>query len=183
MPVTAQWQVSREVDSMTDKKIVIANVKNDSGYTLSIYRDDKSGNVFANFKLPEGSLEQISPDKALIYRIDKHEALDLQYLKGLQAIIGGNSYEWQPKWVNFLFATSDSKDRSIIQLFQGSNLLVRYYLPSGGYEETSFSLAGARDAITEAVGPDVIKKADASINDTNGDKSIDDVQTTETQSQ
>jgi hypothetical protein len=153
-PANSEWQVLSHVDSMTDELKKAASVTNEAGYKFSIYRIQPSGKVLANFSLPENSLDHISFETPLIYRIDKNEPFDTSIYKSLQELVGGNVYEWQPTWVNFYIWSGDIKEGindQIKDIMRGKKLLIRYYLVTGGYREASFGLDGCAKAISEAI--------------------------------
>ncbi len=164
LPATAtEWTTTRRVDQMTDKEIRTATVTNDAGHSFSIYRVP-SGQAWANFSLSDQTLDQISPKGLLMYRIDKHEPVDLAQGAAL-ARYGVKLHEWEPRWVNFLFwhGREEQGRGQLVALMEGTTLLIRYRLATGGYKETSFPLSGARQAIAWALqiseAPDYAKEA------------------------
>lgn len=151
----ASWNVETKTDSMTDEIKKTAVIVNDEGYSLSIYRHP-SGAVWANFSLSDRSLDQLSPQKLPAFRVDKNEPHDITDEKQLQEMgVGLQSYAWEPKWVNFLIwhgKESEGRSKTLDQLMQGKSVVFRYYLFTGGYKETTFSLDGAGPAIARALG-------------------------------
>lgn len=146
------WKLTVSTDVMTDQERRMAVTTNREGHVLSLYRI-ASGQVWMNFAISEGSLDMISPDKLIDYRIDKHEAVRLSnYLKLRK--LGVVTSEWEPKWVNFLiWHGKENEGRGkIAQLFAGDTFTVRYYLSTGGYKDTRFSLAGAAPTMADAIG-------------------------------
>lgn len=151
----ASWKVETTIDSMTDQNKKLAIVTNKKGHSLSIYRHP-SGTVWANFSLSNSGLDQLSPQKPPVFRIDKnapHEVADEKQLQELG--VGIQAYSWEPKWVNFLIwhgKESEGRSKTLDQLLQGKIIVFRYYLFTGGYKETIFSLDRAGPAIADALG-------------------------------
>ncbi len=152
----AEWHVDQEIDSMTDETTKTATVKNESGHSFSIYHPSKDGPIWATFALAAGNFDQIDSQKPPVYRVDKNKPFNLALLKGpMAAKLGLHLYEWEPKWINFQIGGWRGEDRlatPLIHLMTGQKILFRYYLSTGGYKETSFTLAGAPTSIAEAIG-------------------------------
>ncbi len=154
---SAQWQVKVDTDLMTDKETKTAYISNDSDHKFSLFRAD-DGRVFGNFRLSEGNSDQISHKRLPIFRIDKHKPSDMEGLKDIQHALrkmGTIFYQWEPKWVNFIVWHGKpekewGEESTIKRLMNGKKILFRYFLPTGGYKHTEFSLEGADKAISEA---------------------------------
>lgn len=154
-----QWAVRTSTDSMTDAVTKTAYVANADGFEFSVYlvpdRGDIVGNAWFNFSLPTASRDTLHPGKVILYRIDKWPPVDVS-----RQISTGRDFpdipliEAAPKWVSFraLLLTSHGAEHTIRQFQRGTTLVVRYFLPTGGYKETTFSLTGARAAIAAALG-------------------------------
>jgi len=140
---------------MTDETRKSAVVINEDGHSLSIYRHS-SGAVWANFSLSSKSFDQLAPQKPPVFRIDKNEPHDVLLEKRLQEMGSGvQAFAWEPKWVNFLVwhgKEAEGRSKMLNELMQGTSVVFRYYLFTGGYKETTFSLSGAGPAIPEALG-------------------------------
>jgi hypothetical protein len=91
-----------------------------------------------------------------MFRIDKNEPHDVMLEKRLQEMGGGlQAFAWEPKWVNFLVwhgIEAQGRSKVLNELMQGTSVVFRYYLFTGGYKETTFSLADAGPAIADALG-------------------------------
>lgn len=146
------WQLRISTDAMTDKEHRVAVTGNAQGHTLSLYRID-SGEVWMNFAISDRSMDLISGEKLLDYRIDKEEPVRLRDAQSLRHL-GVVMVEWEPKWVNFLIWHGKESEgrRGITQLLEGTTFTVRYYLATGGYKDTRFSLKGAGPVIADAIG-------------------------------
>lgn len=160
-PVTAKWEVETRTDSMTDDEITTASVQNESGHTLSVYiRDtiafgETKSAVWAAFRLSKTSADLIGSENLPVYRVDKKDPHDLQNNKTITETSDGamTTYLWEPKWVQWQIYHGQNEvvsDGSLYELMSGGSVVFRYYLPTGGYKETSFTLEGSRDAIQRA---------------------------------
>ncbi|GMR18628.1 MAG: hypothetical protein BMS9Abin33_1058 [Gammaproteobacteria bacterium] len=153
---SADWRVDKRVDAMTDEAKKTAIVQNEVGHIFSIYRLSEGGPVWGNFALADGIFDQIDWEKPPIYRVDKYEPINLIRMKRTQEMgLGIQAYEWGPKWVNFRIWHGKEDEgiaNELVQLMEGNNIVFRYYLSTGGYKDTSFSLKGAASAISGAIG-------------------------------
>jgi hypothetical protein len=150
------WEIKSQTDAMTDKINKTATVSNADGHTFSIYRISDKGAVWGNFALSEKSFDQVDWSKPPIYRIDKNEPNDLTAEKETAEITSGKIilYEWKPKWVNFRIWHGNKNEgmaQNLRHLMTGKEIVFRYYLFSGGYKDTSFSLKGAGPVISKTI--------------------------------
>jgi hypothetical protein len=152
----ADWRIDERIDTMTDEVKKTAFVKNEYGHKFSIYRISKDGTVWGNFALSDGTFDQVDWEKTPIYRVDKNEPTNLARMKQTQDMgLGIHAYEWEPKWVNFLLWHGKEDEgiaNDLVQLMEGEKVAFRYYLSTGGYKDTTFSLKGAATAISGAIG-------------------------------
>ncbi|MFI9651127.1 hypothetical protein ABGV17_11170 [Guyparkeria sp. GHLCS8-2] len=156
----AGWTVESHTDAMTDEVKKKATVTNDLGNSFTIYRIAPGGEVWGNFALSERMVDQVDWRDPPIFRVDKHEPHDLEDEKKLDALLkklgdSGDVYKWEPKWVNFSMWHGDPDEGIapvLVEIMEGSKLIVRYHLGTGGYKDTTFTLKGSADAIAEAVG-------------------------------
>ena len=156
IPAIAAWEVKEKIDSMTDEVMKSAYVVNEQGHSFTIYRIVKDGSVWGNFALSEKIFDQVDFRKPPIYRVDKNEPIDLSSKKEMQDLgLGIQAYEWTPKWVNFKMwhgKYDEGISYSLKSIMIGKNIVFRYFLGTGGYKETSFSLEGAKESITSTLG-------------------------------
>ena len=158
----ADWRVGQKVDPITDEVRTIAFVENEQGHTFSVYRIPGAAAVWGNFALSDKKMEQLDDKKPPVFRIDKHKPHDLNDAKRTQEILtrlnsDTGTYEWTPKWVNFLIwhgKPEEGLTDKLIELMEGQKLIVRYYLFTGGYKDTAFTLKGSAPAIADAAGID-----------------------------
>ncbi len=153
----AGWVVKTEVDSMTDKRLHEAQVINASGHSLHVYRLG-DGSTWITFRLSERSLDVLG-DKPPMMRVDKREPFNFQLIRDALRINRESgtrikvAYQAEPKWISAsVYNGKDLPDRGpIFDLMNGNNVVVRYYLFTGGYKETNFPLDGAKTAITKSL--------------------------------
>jgi hypothetical protein len=153
----ADWVVDVHQDSMTDEIISSAICVNPEGFTLQVYRV-KSGAVWATFRLPDTNSDVFSK-KMPIMRVDKLAPDDL----GDAATIMPELIQQEPKWVSWrIFHGEGAPDRgSLRDLMDGTKVVFRYYLFTGGFKETSFLLANAKTMIASALGVPVVADSNA----------------------
>lgn len=151
-----EWRVRNEIDSMTDRERKVAIAQNDTGHSLSIYRmpDDA---VWVNFSLPKSSGEVLATNKWLMYRVDKETPRNLDDERRLQRLVGELQKRVvpEPKWLNFMIwdgKVEVGRSEGLIEFMDGESVTFRYYLFTGGFMETTFSLTGASPAIADALG-------------------------------
>jgi len=151
----AGWEVKETVDAMTDETKKTASETNEQGHSFSIYRIEKGGAVWGNISISKKVFDQLDPNKPPMYRVDKNDPVDLTKMKKMQDMgLGIQSYSWEPKWVNFLMWHGKLDEGIAPQLesiMNGKKIVVRYFLITGGYKETTFSLDNAMKAITKAL--------------------------------
>jgi len=152
------WRVERKIDSMTDKELKSAYVENEDGHSLKVWQKE-DGEVWATFRLADRSGD-VFGDTLPLMRIDKNEPDDLESLVRLERLLAELHQPSEPrvvrepKWLHFLLAASDvsptTPTTNLFQWMHGQRMVVRYYLFTGGFKETTFTLAGAKAAIEAA---------------------------------
>lgn len=152
---SGDWQLRAEVDSMTDRERKVAAIQNETGHSLSIYRMP-DGSVWANFALPKSNVEILSSGQWPIYRVDKRKPRDLDSERRLQRLVRGHisRTKLEPKWINFMVWHGNvdlGRSEELIELSDGDTITFRYFLFTGGYSETKFTLRGAGAVIAEAI--------------------------------
>lgn len=152
----AEWQFEQFVDSMTDEQISIARVTSEDNHHIQIYSPSNSRSVWMTFSVDDASFDQIDPEKLIILRADSHDAFKLDGHKLIEEISNDDMLEWDPQNVDVKVLADDAqrpvKSGFLFDLATGERLRVRFYLASGGYEETTFSLEGAGSTIRKATG-------------------------------
>jgi|GEM_PF-6098399 len=152
--VSAEWRVKTEIDSMTDKERKEAIVENNLGHSFSVYRLDNALNVWGSFRLSNKSIDQIDNKNLIIFRIDKNNPVDLSEIARMQDSLEMHLYSWTPKWITFNIwhGKGNIPNDLILNLMEGNKIVVRHFSPTGGYKETTFTLKGAKKAISTSLG-------------------------------
>jgi len=155
----AGWSVKSEVDLMTNERMRQAQTVNASGHSLQVYRLNDGAKAIS-FRLSEQSPD-VFGDKAPMMRVDKMKPFDFELIVDLDRMkrVTFNrssivvTYRAEPKWFSaVVYMGKNIPARGPIHdLVTGKNVVVRYSLSTGEYKETSFSLDGANEAITEAI--------------------------------
>lgn len=150
----SSWYVKKDVDVMSDKEEKFAIVKNKLGHSFMVYKIGDE--VWANFAVSDSSLDTIDYENHLIIRIDKGNATKLKQVANLGKIVYKRDfYIWKPKWINFILGHSVNdqmlKTINLENLMSGNKLKVRYYLSTGGYKDTTFTLKGSTKALKNAL--------------------------------
>ena len=151
----SDWRMLTEIDSMTDKIKRSATTVNADGHTLSVYRGPADA-TWVLFSLGKTSFDTLAPRRAPMFRVDGNEPHDLDSDRQLtERGLGLKLYAWEPRWINFsIWHGKEAEGRSVKlrELMTGQKVIFRYTLSTGGYKETTFSLAGASPTIAEALG-------------------------------
>jgi hypothetical protein len=138
----AQWRVTQETPSGSERRIDVALVDNESGHELRLFNDDAQY-LHGIFTI-RGGFDTIDPRVCPTYRVDEREPKRVTFADARCRI--------QPKSVEFtLGAAGDLDDRELRRLMNGSNLVFRYRLGGGNYRETQFTLRGSKYALTTAL--------------------------------
>lgn len=150
----ADWDVRTETDPITDKVEKQAYVKNDSGYKFAIYRNNADQGM-ALFSLPETFPESIDPERPMYVRIDKNEP---QKYGRSNNVAGLKLFHWNPGFVNIRVWHGNEQEglgTLITQLMEGSDMVVRYPVSTGGNRDVFFTLDGSANAIQKALDIDM----------------------------
>jgi hypothetical protein len=141
------WVVTETKDAMTDEVRRAAVVTNKDGFTFSVYR--LGADIWANFAIPNSDSAQLDAEKLIVYRVDDWVAKRLT-----DRVAERPKIEVQPKWVNWRIGTHGSPDvwLTLRQFPGGRRLVVRFYLFTGGWRDTEFTLTGAREALAYVAG-------------------------------
>ncbi len=154
-PAFADCLLEERKDSMTDAILKAAACTNSDGFSLKVYRVRPGGPVWATFRLPETNLDVLGA-RAPMYRIDKNKPTELDPLKWMQGTLNDALIQLQPKWVNWRIFAGEGEGvpsrGALRDLMDGTSVVFRYFLFTGGFRETSLSLAGAKAAIASAIG-------------------------------
>ena len=135
-----------------DADTVVAFTRNEDGYALEIYKDSVNA-IRSRFTVRDGLL--VLTDKSCpTWQIDRNKASNRSVN---EAPCLSNAH-----WAEFVLGyIEDSRVASqpLLSIMNGINITYRFRLQSGDYRETSFSLAGSKRALTEAIGTNVAVSA------------------------
>ncbi len=125
---------------------VSAMTINEDGASLSVYKV-RDGSVWANFTLPRSSTDVLASNRYPLYRVDKRAPRDLDRERTLPRLVRdyAPAAVREPKWINFRLwiGSTPARSEELIEMMEGSTVVFRYYLFTGGYKETSFALNGS----------------------------------------
>jgi len=142
----AQWQVIDETDVATGIQTPVAEVHNEAGYTLAIYRD-RENNVLARFRLND-RLYRLHDNTCPTYQIDTRPIRN--------GSVSEQGCMLKPRMSEYLLGRIDENNRLVsrplYELMNGSRIEYRYRLQAGGYGQTSFSLAGSKRTLLTVLG-------------------------------
>jgi len=141
----AAWNVTTQSGQEGDEQITFAYSTNESGYTFEIYRDSIDS-IRARFNLA-GSILQLAEKSCPTYQVDRgfpqnRSVYDAPCISSDQ-------------WAEYILGHVVNRQISstlLLALMNGMNISFRFILENGDYRETSFSLQGSRNAITQAIG-------------------------------
>jgi hypothetical protein len=143
-PLYARWKIDIQTDSMSDEKIKTAFVTNNDGHSLKVF-SKSNGAVYATFRLNSENTGILS-EKLITFRVDKNKPVELMASRKSKP----SAFIVEPKWViwRILPNTDGTSHRNVLNEFISGNVVtVRYFLFSGGYKETKFTLKNSLNAI------------------------------------
>jgi len=122
------------------------------GHRLEVFRGEQ-GAVYGDLVLPPG-LQRFSETLCPTFQVDKRRPKSLdEDREGCQ--LDGQRARFPLGTVEEARIVSPI----LVQLMYGSTVVFRYQLQHVGYAEATFSLQGSRQALAEAIGPEVTVSA------------------------
>ncbi len=146
--VLAQWQISNETDNISGAQTAVAEISNDDGYLLAIYRDAQ-GTVHARFSLND-QLIHLHDSMCPTFQVDDREMHNNS--------LNGPACQLDPRLSEHdLGAIEDNQlvSKPIYEMMNGTTIHYRFRLQSGSYDKTSFSLAGSKSALKRILGTEL----------------------------
>jgi len=147
--VMAEWQIDQDPERFTDSAGAVAEITNEAGHRLAIYRD-AGGSIHARFTLNERLLrlhESVCPT----FQVDERHRHNSSLNKA--------ACQLRPQQVEYTLGSleTDNKlvSRPLYEMMNGTTIHYRYRLKAGGYDQTSFSLDGSKRALISLLGPDI----------------------------
>lgn len=142
----AQWAVADARDAAAPPGKAFAQVRNEQGYRLQVYRDGDNA-VRVRFVLRDGfDLVGGCPTFQVDGKQPEHASAD-----GSTCIAG-------TRWAEFVVGRiAGNRVASLVlhRLLNGETIRFRYPLKDHGYGETAFTLSRSKQAVTQAIGKDV----------------------------
>jgi len=147
-PAGAAWTIVTHpgLDSNTSTRVALATNKDD--YSLEIYRD---ANDVIRLRFSMDALTRLDDRTCPTFQIDDHPAQNRS--------INDASCLAQDKWAEYIMGyITDNQVTSTTMhyLMNGNNITYRFILKESGYAETSFSLAGSKRILLDALGKDLV---------------------------
>ncbi len=141
----AEWQVvvHTDIDSGTETRV--AYTENEDGYSLEVYLDS-NGAIRARLSANRVPL-RFKPEMCPTFQIDTR-------LTGNTSINEARCLS-DRKWSEFVLGyviDTSVESRTLNAIKNGNEIMYRFPLEYGGYEETVFSLQGSSRALTAALG-------------------------------
>lgn len=141
----AQWQVIQETDAISGVETPVAQIRNNEGYFLAIYRDSND-TIRARFALND-RLTLLDKGSCPTYQIDDRQPRNNS--------LDSRSCLLQPRVSEYILGTIENDQvvsRPLYELMNGSTINYRFRLEAGGYDQTSFSLMGSKRALIAVLG-------------------------------
>ncbi|MCG8016994.1 MAG: hypothetical protein JAY97_12325 [Candidatus Thiodiazotropha sp. 'RUGA'] len=151
----ADWKVEKNRNDSSKTADSIAIIENGQGDSFSLYRISNRGEVWARFKLHGDFTDTADWNTPPMLRIDNNKPISLSRQKDLQVMgVGVDAYKGQQGQIEFLIwhgKESEGLSEFLAQIMGGNKLIVRYYLSSGSYKESTFPLTDAETTISSAL--------------------------------
>jgi hypothetical protein len=147
------WVVNESKDAITDEVKRGASVTNKDGFTFSVYTVGPQ-DIWANFAIPSSDAAQLDAEMLIVYRVDDYLAKTQDTNRFAERELHLHTIDVHPKWINWFAGARRSAglQQTMHQLQGGRRLTVRFYLLTGGWRDTEFTLAGAREAVADVTG-------------------------------
>lgn len=139
--LSAEWTRGSATDPESGDPIEAVIGDNEQGFSLVLVRDP-AGGVRAIFRLASGDRDFLTETQA------PRIALDGGAARQVPLAAAGLTWAAFPVWNG----AGEALTGTLRELMQAEALAVTYYLNGGGYKETVFPLAGAREVIADAFG-------------------------------
>ena len=144
----AEWNIITHNDMDSNTSTSVAIIKNESDYTLEIYKDSVDA-VRARFTLSR-SLIRFPNDFCPTFQIDSGEPKN-RSINDAPCLSG-------EIWAEFILGYVENgqiKSSAVVGLMNGIAIRFRFLLDNGDYRETLFSLRGSKRAMSAALGEGV----------------------------
>lgn len=143
----AFWSVIEQNDTDTGNAINIAQIKNEDGYRIEIYKDQNDAVRLRFTSSNKHGL--ISSEHCPSFQVDNYKIFN-------RSINDANCIR-HSKWAEFVlgYLTEETIQSTALYRIQNGNVLTfRYIMENDGYQQTSFSLSGSSRVILGVLGPE-----------------------------
>lgn len=146
-----QWYVEVFDDPISGRPILEARILTRDGYRFQLMRM-KDNSIWGQFSLPRSSQAMLTPDRLPIYRIDEHDAVDLEELKALEVSSEPSLYKVAGRDVQFI-VWGDAREGfippTLRQMMLGETIHVTYFTLLGERQSAALTLNRANQAIAQ----------------------------------
>ena len=145
--IHAAWETVTVTNIDNDLQTKVARIENSDGYSLEIYRDASDA---VRSRITMNNDNRLKEKTCPTYQVDNRN-------------IGNRSINDAPcisyrQWAEFVLGYIIDRQVTSTQLhniMNGNRITYRFLLENSGYSETSFSLGGSKQALTDALGNDL----------------------------
>lgn len=151
--VCAEWKVITHTNTDDNTVTQVARIKNDEGYTLEIYKDNV-GAIRTRFSL-NSELDQFAKRSCPTYQIGRY-TLDNRSINDAPCLT-------DVSWTEFILGYAENfvvSSKKLNAFLNGNNVIFRFMLENGSYQETLFSLSGSKRAVLSAFGSGITIQPD-----------------------
>jgi hypothetical protein len=145
----AEWRVMPHTSPDSSTSTLVAYSENKEGYSLEIYRD--SNDVIRTRFAMGNNLNRLDEKNCPTFQVDNRPTQN-------RSINDAHCLS-QPAWAEYILGyITENKvtSSSLHNLMNGNTITYRFKLKGYGYAETSFSLAGSKQTLKEALGNDLV---------------------------
>jgi hypothetical protein len=146
-PALAEWDTVIHTNIDNNLQTRVANSENDQGFKLEIYRDI-NGAIRSRFSM--NSTYRLQEKNCPTYQVDK---------RGIQnRSINDAPCISNRKWVEFVLGYIEGNrvtSTPLYNIINGTRITYYFILENSGYLTSSFSLAGSKQALLDALGKNI----------------------------
>jgi len=150
--VLAEWSVITHTNTNDNTETQVARIKNEEGYTLEIYKDN-IGAIRSRFSLNK-ALDKFAKRSCPTYQIGRY-TLDNTSINDAPCLT-------ELSWTEFILGYEENSvvsSKKLNAFLNGNNVIFRFMLDNGSYQETQFSLTGSKRAVITSFGSGITIKS------------------------
>lgn len=143
--VLAEWNVITHTNTNDNTETQVARTMNEEGYTLEIYKDN-IGAIRSRFSLNK-ALDKFAKRSCPTYQIGRY-TLDNTSINDAPCLT-------ELSWTEFILGYEENSvvsSKKLNAFLNGNNVIFRFMLDNGSYQETQFSLTGSKRAVITSFG-------------------------------